>query len=79
LVVSGVEGTAGARVGSPSPAEVAIVAFTFAAAAASSVSHEHAEILPRFVQPIENITAVQGRDVSFTCIVDHIGPYRVNN
>ena len=32
---------------------------------------------PQFLQPLENMTASQGRDVQFTCIVDHLGPYRV--
>ncbi|KAK3917383.1 Lachesin, partial [Frankliniella fusca] len=32
---------------------------------------------PEFLQPLENHTASQGRNVEFTCIVDHLGPYRV--
>lgn len=33
---------------------------------------------PQFLASLENMTASQGRDVQFTCIVDHLGPYRVS-
>lgn len=32
---------------------------------------------PEFLAPLDNITVTQGRDVSFTCVVDHLGPYKV--
>ncbi|XP_026467569.1 lachesin-like [Ctenocephalides felis] len=38
---------------------------------------EPPEIEPEFLAPLGNQTATQGRDVTFTCIVNHLGPYRV--
>ncbi|KDR17669.1 Lachesin [Zootermopsis nevadensis] len=32
---------------------------------------------PEFLQPLENHTVTQGRDVFFTCIVNHLGSYKV--
>ena len=32
---------------------------------------------PEFLQPLENHTVTQGRDVFFTCVVNHLGPYKV--
>lgn len=34
---------------------------------------------PKFSQPLENITVSQGRDVTFTCVVDNIGQYKVSS
>lgn len=35
--------------------------------------------MPEFYAPLENFTATQGRDVQFTCVVNHLGDYRVSN
>ncbi|XP_066586606.1 lachesin-like [Prorops nasuta] len=35
------------------------------------------EVLPEFLQPLENHTVIQGREVSFTCVVNHLGSYKV--
>ncbi|KAK6617277.1 hypothetical protein RUM44_005608 [Polyplax serrata] len=35
------------------------------------------EIEPEFLQPLENLTVTQGRDVVFTCVVNHLGQYKV--
>jgi hypothetical protein len=32
---------------------------------------------PEFLQPLENHTVTQGRDIFFTCVVNHLGPYKV--
>jgi hypothetical protein len=32
---------------------------------------------PEFLQPLENHTVTQGRDVFFTCVVNHLGLYKV--
>lgn len=33
---------------------------------------------PVFLAPLENMTVTQGRDVSFTCVVNDLGPYKVS-
>lgn len=33
---------------------------------------------PEFLAPLENLTVTQGRDVSFTCVVNALGNYRVS-
>ncbi|XP_034134798.1 lachesin [Drosophila guanche] len=35
------------------------------------------EIVPEFLAQLTNITVPQGRDISFTCVVDNLGQYRV--
>ncbi|XP_014212388.1 lachesin-like [Copidosoma floridanum] len=35
------------------------------------------EIMPEFLAPLENHTVVQGRDASFTCVVNHLQSYKV--
>ncbi|XP_076166243.1 dpr-interacting protein lambda [Ptiloglossa arizonensis] len=35
------------------------------------------EILPEFLAPLENHTVIQGRDVFFTCVVNHLQQYKV--
>ncbi|XP_014238305.1 lachesin-like [Trichogramma pretiosum] len=35
------------------------------------------EIMPEFLAPLENHTVIQGREVSFTCVVNHLQSYRV--
>ncbi|XP_047115610.1 leucine-rich repeats and immunoglobulin-like domains protein 1 [Schistocerca piceifrons] len=35
------------------------------------------EPMPEFLAPLENLTATQGRDVTFTCVVNHLGKYKV--
>ncbi|XP_048001131.1 lachesin-like [Leguminivora glycinivorella] len=37
----------------------------------------HAEVEPEFLAPLENHTVTQGRDVHFTCVVNHLSNYRV--
>ncbi|XP_045496304.1 lachesin-like [Colias croceus] len=36
-----------------------------------------AEVEPEFLQALENHTVTQGRDVHFTCVVNHLSNYRV--
>ncbi|XP_063241695.1 lachesin-like [Bacillus rossius redtenbacheri] len=36
-----------------------------------------AEVVPEFLAPLENITVSQGRDIYFTCVVNHLGQYTV--
>lgn len=33
---------------------------------------------PEFLAQLTNFTVPQGRDISFTCVVDNLGPYRVS-
>lgn len=33
---------------------------------------------PDFVFPLENVTIAQGRDATFTCVVNNLGGYRVS-
>lgn len=33
---------------------------------------------PDFVIPLENVTVPQGRDATFTCVVNNLGGYRVS-
>lgn len=33
---------------------------------------------PDFVYPLENVTIPQGRDATFTCVVNNLGGYRVS-
>ncbi|KAL9707704.1 hypothetical protein quinque_011222 [Culex quinquefasciatus] len=35
------------------------------------------EAQPEFLAPLDNLTVTQGRDVSFTCVVNNLGQYRV--
>ena len=35
------------------------------------------ELEPEFLAPLVNLTVTQGRDVSFTCVVNNLGQYRV--
>ncbi|XP_055643967.1 protein amalgam [Toxorhynchites rutilus septentrionalis] len=35
------------------------------------------ESQPEFLAPLDNLTVTQGRDVSFTCVVNNLGQYRV--
>lgn len=46
---------------------------------AHSQHGQKAELEPQFLAPLENITAVQGRDVVFTCVADDLGEYRVSS
>lgn len=36
------------------------------------------EAQPEFLAPLDNLTVTQGRDVSFTCVVNNLGQYRVS-
>lgn len=38
-----------------------------------------AEVEPEFLQELENHTVTQGRDVHFTCVVNHLSNYRVRS
>lgn len=33
---------------------------------------------PEFLQPLDNLTVTQGRDVQFTCVVNNLGQYKVS-
>jgi hypothetical protein len=33
---------------------------------------------PDFIYPLENVTIAQGRDATFTCVVNNLGGYRVS-
>jgi hypothetical protein len=35
------------------------------------------DLEPEFLQPLENHTVTQGRDIFFTCVVNHLGTYKV--
>ncbi|XP_011266233.1 lachesin [Camponotus floridanus] len=35
------------------------------------------EVLPEFLAPLENHTVIQGRDVFFTCVVNHLQSYKI--
>lgn len=35
------------------------------------------EVMPEFLAPLDNLTVTQGRDVSFTCVANDLGAYRV--
>lgn len=37
------------------------------------------DLEPTFLAALENLTAVQGRDVVFTCVADNLGDYRVSS
>ncbi|XP_055589719.1 protein amalgam-like [Uranotaenia lowii] len=37
----------------------------------------HSDAQPEFLAPLDNLTVTQGRDVSFTCVVNNLGQYRV--
>ncbi|XP_071547152.1 neurotrimin-like isoform X2 [Panulirus ornatus] len=32
---------------------------------------------PQFLEPLQNVTVTEGREATFTCVVDHLGGYRV--
>lgn len=34
--------------------------------------------VPEFLAPLDNLTATQGRDVTFTCVVNNLGHYKVS-
>jgi hypothetical protein len=36
------------------------------------------ETFPEFLAPLDNLTVTQGRDISFTCVVNNLGQYRVS-
>ncbi|XP_011315435.1 lachesin [Fopius arisanus] len=42
-----------------------------------SLSQSPPEVLPVFLAPLENHTVTQGRDVFFTCVVNHLQGYKV--
>lgn len=42
------------------------------------VSGEVSGFEPDFLYPLENVTVAQGRDATFTCVVNNLGGYRVS-
>ncbi|XP_046602597.1 lachesin-like isoform X2 [Neodiprion lecontei] len=42
-----------------------------------SLCQNSPEVKPEFLAPLENHTVTQGRDVSFTCVVNHLQSYKV--
>lgn len=42
-------------------------------------SIQQTEPQPEFLAPLDNFTVTQGRDVSFTCVVNDLGHYRVSD
>lgn len=42
-----------------------------------SFSGQKPELEPEFLAPLENHTVTQGRDVYFTCVVNHLSSYKV--
>nr|CAD7455886.1 unnamed protein product [Timema tahoe] len=34
------------------------------------------DLEPEFLAPLENLTVTQGRNVHFTCVVNHLGTYK---
>lgn len=52
-----------------------VAVFAAAALVAGQLPPEEPE--PEFLQPLENMTVTQGRHVSFTCVVNHLGSYKV--
>lgn len=41
------------------------------------VAGQKQEQEPEFLAPLENHTVTQGRDVYFTCVVNHLSSYKV--
>lgn len=41
--------------------------------------NQSVDVIPEFLAPLENLTATQGRDIQFTCIVNDLGSFRVSN
>lgn len=39
---------------------------------------ENESPLPIFLSHLDNLTAVQGRDVTFTCVLENLQSYRVS-
>lgn len=37
------------------------------------------EVEPEFLAALGNMSVTQGRDISFTCVVNNLGPYKVSN
>lgn len=44
----------------------------------SSSSSSVSAFEPDFVIPLENVTVAQGRDATFTCVVNNLGGHRVS-
>lgn len=36
------------------------------------------EVKPEFLAALGNMSVTQGRDISFTCVVNNLGPYKVS-
>lgn len=44
----------------------------------TGTSIQQTEPQPVFLAPLDNFTVTQGRDISFTCVVNDLGHYRVS-
>ena len=44
-----------------------------------TVQHPPGIPKPSFSEPINNITVSKGRDITFTCVVKHLGQYKVSH
>ncbi len=42
------------------------------------LGQQQSELEPEFLQALDNLTVTQGRDVSFTCVVNNLGQYKVS-
>jgi hypothetical protein len=40
--------------------------------------HDPDTPMPSFMDTVGNITVIKGRDITFTCIVKHLGKYKVS-
>ncbi|XP_066942289.1 neurotrimin-like isoform X2 [Macrobrachium rosenbergii] len=43
----------------------------------TSQSYRVVSYEPEFLEPLKNVTVTEGREATFTCVVDHLGGYRV--
>lgn len=73
----GEEGGGGQASVAPAAGEDGTKTLAIAMAAAATAGGPAAENLPKFLAPLGNHTVIQGRDVTFTCIVNHLKDYRV--
>ncbi|XP_049693037.2 lachesin isoform X2 [Helicoverpa armigera] len=62
---------------SPSSTKAAWWLATFFSVFVTGEMPIQAELEPEFLQALENHTVTQGRDVHFTCVVNHLSNYRV--
>ncbi|XP_045137717.1 lachesin-like isoform X4 [Portunus trituberculatus] len=57
----------------------ALLLFTSGGAERASSPHSNRvhSFEPQFLEPLQNVTVTEGREATFTCVVDHLGGYRV--